>query len=145
MKCGDLSILLVDDDEVDVLTLKDAFDENDMQNRVYQACDGVEALAMLRGEGDLQPLPWPLLILLDLNMPRMNGIEFLQALRADPQLHQSVVFVLTTSMSERDLEQAYQQHIAGYTVKSNTGESFTDLVRLIKAYRAVVQFPKALP
>lgn len=97
-----INILLVEDDEVDILNVKRAFKKNGITNPLYFASNGLEALDMLRGT-DTQSTIVPAhrrLILLDLNMPRMNGIEFLQALRADPNLKSIPVVVLTTSAAE---------------------------------------------
>ena len=97
-----LHILLVDDDAVDVMTVQRAFKRNNILNPLYIASDGREALAILRGEGDVTIPGERRLILLDLNMPRMNGLEFLRELREDPDLRALTVVVLTTSGDERD-------------------------------------------
>ena len=86
-------------------------------------------------------VPRPYIILLDLNMPRMGGLEFLKEVRADPGLSDSVVFVLTTSDDDADRCQAYRQHIAGYCVKSRVGADFLELTGLLKAYWRVVELP----
>ena len=104
--------------------------------------DGVEALAALRGENGLPPVPRPYLILLDINMPRMNGIEFLGALRDDPQLRKSIVFVLTTSDRDEDIVAAYDKHIAGYLLKSHAGRDFVNLITMLDSYWRIVQFPR---
>src|SRR5262245_50977634 len=115
MSYKNVSILLVDDDRVDVLAVKTALEENNIANPVYVAEDGVKALELLRARGGPQdaPIPQPFLILLDLNMPRMNGIEFLKSLRSDPALRSSIVFVLTTSNDDRDRVAAYELNVAG--------------------------------
>src|SRR5262245_54308276 len=102
MEYNTVNFLLVDDDRIDVLALKRALEMNKIANPVYVASDGVQALRMLRGEVGEQRVPWPYIILLDLNMPRMNGLEFLKELRSDPLLHRTVVFVLTTSKDDQD-------------------------------------------
>lgn len=102
------NLLLVDDDEVDVMTVRRAFKKNNITNPFYIASNGLEALAMLRGEGDSPPIPQERrLILLDLNMPKMGGIEFLRELRADPKLRLIPVIVLTTSNEDKDKVEAY--------------------------------------
>ena len=108
-----LHILLVEDDELDVMNVQRAFRKNNISNPLYVAGNGVEALEMLRGTGPGTPdrprLPdTRRIILLDLNMPRMGGIEFLRELRADPALAPTTVIVLTTSDEERDKVEAYQ-------------------------------------
>ena len=96
MDVNGVTLLLVEDDAVDAEAIQRAFRQQRIANPFVVVRDGVEALAALRGErGPL--VPHPFLVLLDVNMPRMNGIEFLEALRADPVLSRTVVFVLTTS------------------------------------------------
>src|SRR4051794_36855825 len=103
-----LNILLVEDDELDVMNVRRAFKKNNIANPLYVAGNGLEALAMLRGETGTDPIPHDRrLILLDLNMPKMGGIEFLRELRADPELRATTVIVLTTSDEERDKVNAY--------------------------------------
>ncbi len=113
-----MSILLVEDDEVDIMNVRKAFKKNDFTSQLHVARDGVEALEMLRGELQSELMQLPRIILLDLNLPRMNGIEFLKKLRADAELRQLVVIVLTTSDDERDVLSAYNLNVAGYIVKA---------------------------
>ena len=137
----DVNILIVDDDQVDVRAIKRGLEKQKVANPVFTARDGVEALEMLRGQGGKEKLARPYLIMLDLNMPRMNGIEFLKELRDDPALTDSIVFVLTTSASEEDQASAYKEHIAGYLLKSEAGENFLKVVKMIEAFVVVVRFP----
>ncbi len=123
-----LHILLVDDDEVDVMNVQRAFARHGAQNSLHLASNGVEALQRLR-DGSI---PERRLILLDLNMPRMNGIEFLRALRADPALHSSVVVVLTTSNEERDKLEAHALAIAGYLLKPVSYAAFADAMAALE-------------
>src|SRR5205085_2190637 len=104
-----LHILLVEDDEVDVMNVKRAFDKNKILNPLYVATNGLEALSMLR-DGKVPAARR--LVLLDLNMPGMGGIEFLRELRADPKLRMTPVVVLTTSGDEKDRIDAYDFHVA---------------------------------
>ena len=97
MTDSEVSILIVDDDEIDTRAVERALRKQRIVNPVYRAANGQEGLAMLRGEGGRQKVPRPYLILLDLNMPRMNGLQFLQELRGDSSLSDSIVFVLTSS------------------------------------------------
>lgn len=136
-----LQILLVEDDEIDAEAVKRALTRQRIANPIVTAKDGIEALEVLRGSGDRPPLQRPFLILLDLNMPRMNGIEFLTQLRADRNLHDSIVFVLTTSDADRDRIAAYEQHVAGYVVKSQAGEDFISVMGLVDHYWRYVEFP----
>ncbi|HEY7672812.1 MAG TPA: response regulator [Gammaproteobacteria bacterium] len=130
-----VTILLVEDDDVDVKALRWAFDSLRIANPLLVACDGVEALKMLPS------LPRPYLIITDVNMPRMNGIELLRKLRASDDFHDSIVFVLTTSNDEEDKIDAYNLNVAGYMLKSDMGMSFTRAIALIENYWKVVEFP----
>ena len=133
-----LNILLVEDDEVDVMNVKRAFDRNRIANPLYVASDGLEALAKLRS-GTIPSARR--LILLDLNMPRMSGIEFLRELRADPDLHATPVVVLTTSDDERDKVNAYDLNVAGYLLKPVTFVNFVETMAALNKYWTLVELP----
>lgn len=133
----ELHILLVDDDEVDVLTVKRAFLRNRLTNPIHVAHNGLEALEKLR-DGSLGPRR---LVLLDINMPKMNGIEFLRALRADPALQTTAVVVLTTSNEERDKIDAFKLNVAGYLLKPVTFGNFIDLMATLNKYWTLVEMP----
>jgi CheY-like chemotaxis protein len=137
----EVSILIVDDDEVDTRAVERALRQQRVANPVYTAADGCEGLAMLRGEGGRTKVPRPYLILLDLNMPRMNGLQFLRELRGDSNLTDSIVFVLTTSRADEDKAAAYRQHIAGYLEKPDTGNGFLRAIQMLERYVLSVQFP----
>jgi CheY-like chemotaxis protein len=131
-----LNILLVEDDEVDVMTVQRAFKKGNITNPLFIAGNGLEALTMLRGEPG-QPSVIPSnrrIILLDLNMPKMNGLEFLQELRADPTIRQIPVVVLTTSNEEQDRIQAYNLNVAGYILKPVTFSVFVELMITLNKY-----------
>ena len=133
-----LNILLVDDDEVDVMTVKRAFAKANIANKVFVASDGIEALQLLRTDG----LPAARrLVLLDLNMPRMNGIEFLREIRQDPDLQALTVVVLTTSNEDRDRVEAFQLNVAGYLLKPVSLGSFIDLMNTLLHYWTLVEMP----
>lgn len=136
-----VTVLVVDDDEVDLMAIERSFRQRHIANDIVAAKDGVEAVAILRGGGGRPPLPRPYVILLDLNMPRMNGIEFLREIRQDPSLRDSIVFVLTTSESEEDRAAAYASNIAGFIVKSDAGRGFLATVEMIEHFWRVVEFP----
>ncbi|HEX8111984.1 MAG TPA: response regulator [Kofleriaceae bacterium] len=133
-----LNILLVDDDEVDVMTVKRAFSRANIINKLYVATDGIEALHLLRGDGIP---PSRRLVLLDLNMPRMNGIELLREIRADPALHALTVVVLTTSNEDRDRVEAYQLNVAGYLLKPVTFHAFAEVMSTLNKYWTLMEMP----
>jgi len=133
-----LNILLVEDDEVDVMNVRRAFQKNRIANPLFVARDGVEALEQLRG-GEIPRERR--IILLDLNMPRMNGIEFLREVRQDPQLASTPVVVLTTSNDERDKVDAYDLNVAGYLLKPVTFASFCDAMAALNKYWTLVEMP----
>ena len=133
-----LNILLVEDDQIDVMNVKRAFEKNRIRNPLYVAEDGVEALRMLRS-GDV-PLDRRI-VLLDLNMPKMNGIEFLRQLRADPALQHTPVVVLTTSNDERDKIDAYNLNVAGYLLKPVTFINFVEVMAALNKYWTLVELP----
>lgn len=129
------NLLVVDDDEVDVMTVQRAFRKNNITNPFYVANNGLEALAMLRGESNSAQIPLERrLILLDLNMPKMGGIEFLRELRADPNLRAIPVIVLTTSKEDKDKVEAYHLNVAGYIVKPVTFSKFVEVVATLNQY-----------
>jgi CheY-like chemotaxis protein len=133
-----LNILLVEDDQVDVMNVKRAFERNKIANPLFVAGDGIEGLELLRSG----KIPHERrLILLDLNMPRMNGIEFLRALRADEELHLTPVVVLTTSDDERDKINAYDLNVAGYLLKPVTFVNFVEAMAALNKYWTLVELP----
>jgi CheY-like chemotaxis protein len=131
----------VDDDDVVVMGLQRALAKMNANNPVFVASDGLEALALLRGDASNAPLESPYLILLDLNMPRMNGFEFLDEIRGDPALRRAIVFVLTTSGSDTDKQKAYDRNVAGYIVKSDSARTFDDTLDLLDRYQKIVDLP----
>lgn len=141
MEVNGVTLLLVEDDRVDAEAIQRAFHQQKIANPFVVVPDGEEALRALRGAPGAPAVEEPFLILLDINMPRMNGFEFLRALRADPDLHRSIVFVLTTSEEESDKLAAYESHVAGYIVKSRAGEDFLKVVQMLRAYWRIIEFP----
>ena len=136
-----LNILLVEDDELDVMNVQRAFKKNNVVNPLYTAGNGVDALAMLRGQKEPHVPRDRRLILLDLNMPKMGGIEFLKELRADPDLHATTVVVLTTSDEERDKVKAYDLNVAGYILKPVTVAAFVEIMATLNKYWSVNELP----
>ena len=130
-----VTILLVEDDEIDVKALRWAFEKLKIANPLVLARDGVDAWEKL------PQLSRPYLVITDINMPRMNGIELLRKIRQSKDYHDSIVFVLTTSNDEQDKIDAYQLNVAGYMLKSDMGTSFTRAIGLVENYWKVVEFP----
>ena len=133
-----LNILLVEDDEVDVMNVKRAFTKHNITNPLFVASDGLEALEMLRSNGVPEGRR---IVLLDLNMPRMNGIEFLREVRNDSRLAATPIIVLTTSNDDRDKVDAYNLNVAGYLLKPVTFASFCDLMVTLNKYWSLVELP----
>lgn len=125
-----LNILLVEDNDVDVDLMRRGLDRIDAASFLVRAKDGLEALDILNAAPDDAVLPHPFVILLDINMPRMNGHEFLETLREDPEIAASRVIVFTTSSNPRDVSRAYRHNAVGYMVKPDT---LADLQKSLKA------------
>lgn len=136
-----VKILLVDDDIVDVMAFRAGLAQLPTEHPVIRAADGMEALAILRGEDPRGPLVAPYLIVLDLKMPRMGGLELLAELRADPAVSRSVVFVLTTSADEEDRARAFDHHVAGFIVKYKQSQGYLEIASMLDHYGRVVEFP----
>jgi CheY-like chemotaxis protein len=136
-----INVLLVEDDEVDVMNVKRAFKRNNITNPLYVASNGLEALEMLRSDGSRAVPNSRRLILLDLNMPKMGGIEFLHELRSDAQLRMTPVIVLTTSNQDKDRVEAYNLNVAGYILKPVTFSNFAEIMSTLNKYWALCEMP----
>ena len=137
-----IEVLLVEDDPGDVLMTQEAFEEHKVRNRLTVVSDGVSALEFLRKEGEHVDAPTPDLILLDLNLPRMDGREVLQALKADADLRSIPVVVLTTSEAEEDVVRSYSLHANAYVTKPVDFDRFIEVVRQIDEFFVeVVRLP----
>lgn len=137
-----LNLVLVDDDAVDIMAVERAFQKDHLTPALYIARNGLEALAMLRGEGPLPKVPVQRrLILLDLNMPKMGGIEFLRELRADDNLRAIPVIVLTTSDQDSDKLETYKLNVAGYILKPITLARFVDAIATLHQYWMLNEMP----
>lgn len=137
-----VNILVVEDDDVDVESLRRLFAKNGIKNPVYHAANGYEALDIMRGDDlqggvSAQRLAKPFIVLLDINMPLMNGLELLKALRADENLKDTVVFILTTSPRSEDKDMTYQMNVAGYFLKKDIHQ----LITLLRLYWEINEFP----
>ena len=137
-----IEVLLVEDDPGDVLMTREAFADYKVQNRLHVVNDGVEAMAFLRREGVHADAPRPDLVLLDLNLPRMDGREVLEAIKSDGQLASIPVVVLTTSEAEEDVLRSYSLHANAYVTKPVDFEQFISVVRRIdEFFVSVVKLP----
>jgi CheY-like chemotaxis protein len=132
-----LNVVLIEDDEVDVMNVRRAFQKNNITNPLFVANDGLEGLALMR---DPATPTKNRIVLLDLNMPKMNGIEFLRALRADAELAATPVVVLTTSNEDRDRVEAFELNVAGYLLKPVTFTSFVEIMAALNKYWTLVEF-----
>jgi len=142
-RSAEVEILLIEDDEVDRMAVRRAFKDLGVAPVIVEATDGEEALQILEGKSDKPRPSSPFLILLDINMPKMNGHEFLAQLRAkeDPLVRDAVVFVLSTSDAQVDIEQAYARNVAGYLVKSDYRDGLRPVVKMIDTFGSVVRLP----
>ena len=136
-----INIFLVEDDEVDIMNVKRAFKKNNITNPLHIAGNGIEALNMLKGLNGVDKIPKPRIILLDLNMPKMGGIEFLKEIRQDDELKNISVFVMTTSNEDNDKVDAYSLNVAGYILKPLSMESFVAAVSTLKNYWMLCEYP----
>jgi CheY-like chemotaxis protein len=131
---SDDTILLVEDDRVDIMTVQRALKRNDIDIPLRVARTGLEALSMLRGEDGYEKIsPPPALILLDLNLPKMSGIEFLRELRSDPELRDQRIIVLTSSNEPKDRAAAFEYDVDDYIVKPHSFDEFTRAIATILA------------
>lgn len=141
------TILLVEDDTVDVMTIKRAFKKNGLTNPTYVVGDGEEALDYLRHKGkfaETDSSPRPGVILMDLSMPRMSGLELLLTLKTDPQLREIPVVVLTASEEHQDVKTAFTRGAAGYIVKPVTFAKFAQALGTMHMYWTLSELPGEL-
>jgi CheY-like chemotaxis protein len=138
-----IDVLLVEDDPGDVLMTREAFEDNKVANNLYVVSDGVMAMEFLRRQGQYADAPIPDLVLLDLNLPRMDGREVLAALKEDPELRRIPVVVLTTSEAEEDVLRSYSLHANAYVTKPVDFARFIEVVRQIdEFFVTVVKLPR---
>ncbi len=139
-----IDVLLVEDDPGDVLMTREAFEDYKVHNNLYVATNGVEAMAFLRKEGEFADAPTPDLILLDLNLPKMDGREVLAAVKEDADLLSIPIVVLTTSEAEEDVVRSYSLHANAYVTKPVDFERFVSVVQQIDDFFvSVVRLPRS--
>src|SRR5277367_5691679 len=137
-----IDVLLVEDDEGDVLMTREAFEFHKIRNRLHVVSDGKQALQLLRKTGPYADAPRPGLILLDVNLPRVSGLEVLAELKQDPELLAVPVVMLTTSQAEEDILRSYKLHANAYVSKPVDFEAFTSAIRQIDDFfLTLVQLP----
>jgi CheY-like chemotaxis protein len=134
---GTKPVLLLEDDRVDVLSVTRAFRELKIVNPLQVVGNGEEGLHYLTDGNN----PKPCLILLDVNMPRMNGLEFLKRIKSDEELRRIPVIVLTTSKADQDMLESYRHGVAGYIVKPATYLQLVEVVRVIDLYWTISEIP----
>ena len=133
-----IEVLLVEDDPGDTLMIREALEENKVRNRLTCVTDGVQAMDFLRGEGEHADAPRPDLILLDLNLPRMDGREVLAEIKRDDDLRPIPVVILTTSQAEEDVLRSYDLHANAYVTKPVDFDRFIEVVRQIDDFFVTV-------
>jgi CheY-like chemotaxis protein len=135
-KCSQLPILLVEDDEIDTETVKRILRREQITNPLFCVHDGVEALEALNKKNG-NAIPQPCVILLDINMPRMNWLEFMEQIRNNKELKKNITFILTTSARNEDMVMAYDLSVAGYILKENMGR----LIEMLGRYCQINELP----
>jgi CheY-like chemotaxis protein len=133
-----IEILLVEDNAADVLFTRQVLDRSELDCRLTVARDGEEALVVLRREGAHADTPRPDLVLLDLNMPRMNGLELLEVVKSSPELCTIPILILTSSIADDDVQRAYSQHVNAYIRKPVDLNSLSDIVHAISQFWCTV-------
>jgi len=130
-------ILLVEDDDVDVMTVERAFKDHKIKNQLVNTANGEEALEYLKNDSNRKPC----IILLDLNTPKMNGLEFLKLIKADKTLRKIPVIILTTSSQQQDIVECFKLSVAGYIVKSIDYAKFAQAISTINLYWTLSKLP----
>jgi CheY-like chemotaxis protein len=140
-----VDVLLVEDDPGDVLMTREAFEHHRIRNNLHVVSDGEQAMLFLRKSGDYADAPTPGLILLDLNLPRRNGLEVLAELKADSNLLSIPVVILTTSQAQEDILRSYSLHANAYISKPVDFDKFTGVIRQIDSFfLTLVKLPSTL-
>lgn len=137
-----VKFLIIDDDEVSRMKMQRALKKSKIENPAIYATDGVEALEILRGDTDNEELAQPYIVTLDINMPLMDGHEFLAELRGDENLKNVVVFILTTSDNDFDIRSSYNQNVAGYLLKDQSEEKLLEKVCMLESFSNCIVLPR---
>lgn len=140
----EMNILLVEDNDLDIEILKRSLKKIGSASSLVCARDGIEAIQLLEDDLIEPKLPRPFVILLDINMPRMDGHEFLQAIRASEGLSNAQVFVFTTSDSKKDIDRAYKNHASGYIVKPNSSSELQNVLQALQAFWSKCELPSEM-
>jgi len=135
------TILLVEDDDVDAETVERGLKAARIEGILVRARDGVEAMDLLEGRHGQAKIRPPFLLLVDIRMPRMDGLSLIHAVRRNVSLQRTIIFVLTTSDSERDRLAAYNEHVAGYIIKSGSDDQYLRLAKMLEYYLSIVELP----
>lgn len=130
-------VLLAEDDIVDAMTVERALGDLEISNQLIHKINGEEALEYLRSDSNEKPC----VILMDLNMPKMNGLEFLRLIKADETSKEIPVIVLTTSNEEQDIDESFKLGAAGYMVKPVDYKEFLEKIRVIDSYCTLIELP----
>jgi CheY-like chemotaxis protein len=141
MNSPQVAILLVEDDDIDAMTVTRGLASAHITNPVIRARDGIEALEVLLGTNGRERLPPPYLLLIDIRLPRLDGLGLVRRIRSNQALQRTIIFILTTSDNDRDRTAAYDAHVAGYIVKSNDPERFRALAGMLEYYLLIVSPP----
>ena len=131
-------VLLVEDDNVDAMTVKRSIEDLELKTKLVRTTNGEEALEYLRDEKNEMPC----FVLLDLNMPKMNGIEFLKIIKADDRLKKIPVIVLTTSKEDQDVVESFELSAAGYMIKPVDYKQFVDSMKTLHMYWSLSRLPE---
>lgn len=141
MSTSETSVLVIEDNDLDVENLERCFRRMKIENPIFRAKDGIEGLELLREHDSKTGVKRPYVVLLDLNMPRMNGIEFLDELRRDEAIADTPIFVLTTSDHHQDVQAAHRHNVCGYIVKPMERQQMMDALGMLSSYWQVCKLP----
>lgn len=133
-----VTLFIVEDDEIDFMTIERTMKRMQSNNPVIRAVDGQAALDQLHAK----QIHRPFVMLLDLKIPKISGLELLKLLRKMPDFKDTVVFILSSSSDEKDIKASYQQNVAGYFVKSDIDNEFTDILTLLHGYWRTAHIPE---